>query len=83
MCLGGDWEVKARYMRGTCVVHVWYKPPQSQGKPRGTGGGLAAPKSCPVAGLGTFLALALCYRRRFAVCRCPSLGAFAVTSTGL
>jgi hypothetical protein len=28
MCLGGDWEVKARYMGGKWEVHAWYKPPQ-------------------------------------------------------
>ena len=30
MCLGGDWDVQARYMRATCVVHAWYKLVQSQ-----------------------------------------------------
>src|ERR1035437_5642340 len=29
MCLGGDWEVHARYMRGTCEVRAYYKPGES------------------------------------------------------
>jgi hypothetical protein len=28
-CLGGDWEVHARYMRGTCVIRARYKPGKS------------------------------------------------------
>ena len=29
MCLGGDWEVQARYMRGTSQVHARYEPSAS------------------------------------------------------
>ena len=32
MCLGGDWEVQARYMRGTCVLQTRRKPGESDGK---------------------------------------------------
>ena len=63
-------------------VHVWYMHGASQVKARGTGGGLMAPKGRPVGGLGTFSALPLCCRGPYAVCRCPSSGAVAITSTG-
>jgi hypothetical protein len=62
-------------------VHARCMGGMSQVKARGTGGRLTASNGSTVAGLGTFSALALCYRRPYAVCRCPSSGAFAITST--
>jgi hypothetical protein len=38
MCLGGDWEVQARYMGGTCVVHAWCMRGTSQVQAWGSGG---------------------------------------------
>ena len=74
--------MQAKRKPGTCEVHAWYMRGTSQVKARGTGGGLEAPKGRPVGGLGTFSGLALCCRAPYAVCRCPSSGAVAITSTG-
>jgi hypothetical protein len=36
MCLGGDWEVQASYMHGTCVVQASPKPRELEGIPFGS-----------------------------------------------
>ena len=38
MCLGGDWEVQARYMRSTWEVHAWDKPGYCDSVLMGLGG---------------------------------------------
>ena len=37
--MGGDWEVQAKYMRGTCVVRARYKPDTGRVEARGLGRG--------------------------------------------
>jgi hypothetical protein len=62
MCLGGDWEVQARCMHGTCVVQATPMPGESAGDSRwqmANGWAQSAPKpgesgvmGCPRADAG-------------------------------